>query len=165
MSETPLKKLTAKQQRFVDCYDGNATEAARQAGYKGNDATLAVVGAENLRKPNVIAEIRSREEKRQSNKIATREERQAFWTDVLRGDVKKKIYLAGEVIDTDPLEISMKDRLKAAELLGKSEGDFKLEVTGKNGGPIATRAEIVEDLLLSVDGATRGLPAPRDTEE
>lgn len=39
--------------------------------------------------------------------IATRLERQEFWTSVLRSE-----------------DESMKDRLKAAELLGKSEGDF-----------------------------------------
>ena len=35
------KKLTPKQQRFVSEYlkTGNATEAARRAGYKGNDNT------------------------------------------------------------------------------------------------------------------------------
>jgi len=48
-------KLTLKQQLFVEAYlgeaKGNATEAARIAGYKGNEITLAAVGAENLRKP------------------------------------------------------------------------------------------------------------------
>ena len=50
-------KLTTKQQRFVDFYDGNATEACRKAGYKGNEKTLAQVGAENLRKPYIIRAI------------------------------------------------------------------------------------------------------------
>jgi len=43
--------LTIKQQKFVDSYSGNATEAARLAGYAGNDTTLASIGNENLRKP------------------------------------------------------------------------------------------------------------------
>jgi phage terminase small subunit len=47
--------LTAKQALFVahylDCL--NATEAARRAGYAGNDNTLASVGRENLRKPQI----------------------------------------------------------------------------------------------------------------
>ena len=39
--------LTLKQKAFADYYIefGNATEAARQAGYKGNDVTLAAVGS------------------------------------------------------------------------------------------------------------------------
>lgn len=52
-------KLTTKQTKFIAAYlgpaNGNATEAARQAGYAGTDDTLRSVGAENLTKP-VIAE-------------------------------------------------------------------------------------------------------------
>lgn len=52
-------KLTTKQRLFVEAYigeaRGNATEAARRAGYKGNDVTLGAVGAENLRKPQIRA--------------------------------------------------------------------------------------------------------------
>ncbi len=42
------RKLTVKQQWFVDLYDGNATDTAQKAGYQSNDATLRSVGAENL---------------------------------------------------------------------------------------------------------------------
>ncbi len=54
------KKLTAKQQLFVVFFLDtlNATEAARKSGYKGNDATLAAVGYENLRKPHIRKAIR-----------------------------------------------------------------------------------------------------------
>ena len=43
--------LTEKQQRFVDYYieTGNATEAARRAGYKKPNPS----GSENLAKPSV----------------------------------------------------------------------------------------------------------------
>lgn len=60
------KKLTPKQELFVSEYlkTGNATEAARRAGYKGNDNTLAQVGNENLRKPNVVELIKSKETER-----------------------------------------------------------------------------------------------------
>lgn len=58
------KKLTYKQQLFVEAYlgaaKGNATEAARLAGYKGNDQTLASVGAENLKKPQIASRVRAR---------------------------------------------------------------------------------------------------------
>lgn len=55
-------RLTDKQYMFVECYLTcfNATEAARQAGYRGNDKTLAVTGWQNLRKPNVAEAIRRR---------------------------------------------------------------------------------------------------------
>ena len=51
--------------------------------------------------------IKARETQRLAPTIATRQERQEFWTSVLRNE-----------------EEAMKNRLKAAELLGKSEGDF-----------------------------------------
>lgn len=55
-------KLTDKQRIFIEAYltCWNATEAARQAGYAGNDATLAVVGSENLRKPQIQGAIQER---------------------------------------------------------------------------------------------------------
>lgn len=54
-----MSGLTGKQKKFaieyVQCL--NATEAARRAGYDGNDRTLAVIGSENLRKPDILAFI------------------------------------------------------------------------------------------------------------
>ncbi|MBN3779801.1 terminase small subunit [Burkholderia sp. Ac-20345] len=52
-----MKKLTAKQQRFVDEYlcDLNASAAARRAGYSAK--TAAAIAAENLTKPNVANAI------------------------------------------------------------------------------------------------------------
>lgn len=59
-------KLTLKQRLFVEAYlgetRGNATEAARIAGYKGNDVTLGQVGAENLKKPQIEKLLSSRVE-------------------------------------------------------------------------------------------------------
>ena len=65
---TPSKKakkqrpLTARQQLFIDNYlkTWNATESARRARYKGDDASLASVGSENLRKPQILAAIEKR---------------------------------------------------------------------------------------------------------
>lgn len=58
------EELTGKQKAFVNAYLGeakfNATHAARLAGYKGDDTTLAAVGYENLRKPQIEAEVRAR---------------------------------------------------------------------------------------------------------
>lgn len=55
-------KLSAKQQRFVAAFlgdaRGNATEAARLAGYQAaKRATLAEIGRENLKKPDIAAAI------------------------------------------------------------------------------------------------------------
>jgi len=51
--------LTNKQQKFVDeylkCF--NATEAARRAGYKATNGSLATIGYENLRKVEISEKI------------------------------------------------------------------------------------------------------------
>lgn len=56
------KGLNFKQRVFVEHYlqAWNATDAARRAGYKGNDITLASVGYENLRKPQIAEAIERR---------------------------------------------------------------------------------------------------------
>ena len=114
-------KLTPKQRLFVQYYCGNATDAARKAGYKGNDNTLSIVGFENLRKPNVQAAIQARQEIEERPKVANRQDRQKFWSEVMSS-----------------AEVDMKDRLKASELLGKSEGDFldRIKLSGDAAEPV-----------------------------
>ncbi len=95
------------------------------------------MGSENLSKPDIQHAIRTREIRRRKKHIATREERQAFWTKILRGEETQPAVVGtdGEgnsiVADIPP---KMCDRLKASELLGKSEADFtdKLGVGGIN---------------------------------
>jgi hypothetical protein len=45
-------KITVKQRKWLAAYieTGNATEAARQAGYSGNDETLYSIGHQNMKK-------------------------------------------------------------------------------------------------------------------
>lgn len=102
--------MTEKQRRFVEAYmgtaAGNATEAARIAGYAGDDAALAVRGSECVRNRKVAAALAERQQG--SPAVATREERQAFWASVMRGET----------------DAPWKERIKASELLGKTGGDF-----------------------------------------
>lgn len=112
------RALLPKQKAFVEHYAacGNATEAARMAGYR----TPNQQGAENLVKPGIQAALKAIADKVSSKRIADATERQEFWTAVMRGDKGH--------------ESEMKDRLKASELLGKVQQDFvdKLEVTHKD---------------------------------
>lgn len=59
-----IDHLTLKQRLFVEAYigraRGNATEAARLAGYEGDDVTLASCGYANLRKPQIVSELTRR---------------------------------------------------------------------------------------------------------
>lgn len=97
--------LNAKQRAFVAAYSGNATEAARAAGY--SEKTARVQGSQLLTNPDIVAAIREREAKRDNKRVATREDRQAFWTETMRDQGAE-----------------LNARLKASELLGKSEADF-----------------------------------------
>ena len=124
------RPLTVKQKRFADAYDGNAVEAALKAGYKGDRKALKSMGSCLLRVPLIAARVKAREDKRTNNAIATREQRQEFWTKTMN-NVRAK----------------MCDRLRASELLGKSECDFRTEVTGANGGPIR-----IEDERAAISG-------------
>lgn len=98
-------KLTPKRKAFVEAYTGNATEAALSAGY--SPKTAHAIGHELLKKPEIQEALQKRMDKKINSIIADREERQAFWTEVMRDEFK-----------------DMKDRLKASELLARSEGDF-----------------------------------------
>ena len=60
MSTEKKKKLTLKQTLFIKYYfeqNGNGTQAAKLAGYKGNEISLGVIAFDNLRKPNIQATI------------------------------------------------------------------------------------------------------------
>lgn len=73
-----MAKLTLKQQKFCEEYaaSGNATQAAIAAGY--SKKTAYSIGEENLRKPEIIAEIKrlgQRATKARIMKIEARKER------------------------------------------------------------------------------------------
>ena len=109
VEEATPRKLSEKQRRFVEAYmgqaAGNATEAAGIAGYKGNRKTLEAVGRKNLANARIRAAIDERVA--EDPAIATRKERQEFWTKTMQNNV-----------------IEMNHRLRASELLGKSQADF-----------------------------------------
>lgn len=101
------RKLTAKELKFIEVYSGNATEAARLAGYSGSDNVLSQVGSDNLRKPRIAQAIAKRETRELKPLVANRIQRQEFWSSIMNDSGEEMGY-----------------RLKASELLGKSEGDF-----------------------------------------
>lgn len=84
---------------------GNGTEAARLAGYKGKPKVLQVQASRLLSKAIMQAAIADRT--KNDPLVADRAARQQFWTSTML-DVEQK----------------MPDRLKASELLGRSQADF-----------------------------------------
>lgn len=116
-----LSKLTLKQKRFADEYiiSANATAAAIKAGY--SKKTARSIGQENLTKPDIKAYIDERLEKLDSEKIADQKEVLQYLSSVMRGEQQEKTLISigefgQEIVDID---VGAKDRLKAAELLGK----------------------------------------------
>lgn len=114
------KQLTRKQQLFVDFYDGDIKATAKKVKMSHDYCRRL------LNQQKIAAAIRNRQdEESRINGIATRQERQKFWTEVMNGKVK---------IDDNVIKGgNLSDRLKASELLGKSEADFtdKHLVSGK----------------------------------
>lgn len=122
--------MTDKQKRFCDEYiiDCNATQAAIKAGYSAKTATK--IAAENLTKPDIKAYIEERLEQIRSEKTADAKEVMEYLTAVMRGEHTEQVLrLVGEGTQKiDNIAVSEKDRLKAAELIGKRYGLFKENV-------------------------------------
>lgn len=127
-------KLTPKQKAFADFYIelGNATEAAAKAGY--SKRTAKEVGYENLTKPHIKNYIEERMKQIESDRIAKAEEVLAFLSSSLRGDILEEVVATESdgVGGMKPIilkkQLSAKDRIKAAELLGKRYALFTEKV-------------------------------------
>lgn len=119
-----MNDLTIKQKKFADEYiiSGNATEAYKEAGYRvSNDRVASVEGHKLLRNPKVKIYIDERLKILESEKIATQAEVLSYLTSVMRGEqTEQTLRGLGEGVQMiDDIEVSAKDRIKAAELLGK----------------------------------------------
>lgn len=117
-------KLTEKQKRFADYYieTGNATESAVKAGY--SEKTAKEMGYENLTKPHIKSYIDERLAEKENKRIAKQDEVLTYLTSIMRGEhleqVLQGIGKGAQVIAE--MDVSAKDRIKAAELLGKRYG-------------------------------------------
>ena len=116
-----MAKLTPKQKDFADFYIvlGNAEQAAIKAGYskryaRGNAHKLVANSC-------IKSYIAERMQLIESERIASQEEVLQFLTSVIRGEVTEEVpILIGDGMQTlRDKEVSVKERVKAAELLGK----------------------------------------------
>jgi len=140
-----MKKLTIKQKKFADEYiiSGNAYQAAINAGYSENYAKNASVKL--LEKGGNISEyINKKMAEIEDKQIAKQDEILKYLTAVMRGEEKEETLSKNEFggEDISKIQVSAKDRIKAAELLGKRYGSWtdKLEVEAES------RVVIVDDL-------------------
>ena len=140
--------MTEKQRRFCDEYliDANATQAYIRAGYSPKGAGQS---AEKLLKNTEIQSyLGDRMKQLESDRVASAEEVIKYLTSVLRGETQAEVVVvegdgdgcsSARKIQKAPDE---KEKLKAAELLGKRYGLFKDNVNLDGGVSIT----FVEDL-------------------
>lgn len=131
-----MANLTLKQKKFADEYiiSGNATESAIKAGYSKKTANR--IGSENLSKLDIQNYIEERLKEIESDKIADQQEVLKYLSAVMRGEMTeqtlKSVGESGQVITE--IDVGAKDRIKAAELLGKRyrlwTDKSEVEVTG-----------------------------------
>lgn len=146
-----MSKLTLKQKRFADEYiiSGNATESAIKAGYSKKHANTNA--SKLLQNTTIKRYIDERLEILDSEKIADQKEVLQYLSAVMRGEHKEKTLISigefgQEIVDID---VGAKDRLKAAELLGRRYKLFtdKVEVDAN----IET-VVFVDDIGSDLDG-------------
>ena len=104
MNTPTTRKLTPKQQLFVDSYCGDIKEAAAKAGINYCYARQLLT---ETNKRHVQLAIKNRMDTVKNTNIMNRQQRQEFWTKMANDE-----------------EVSNSDRLRASELLARSEADF-----------------------------------------
>lgn len=131
-----MKALTERQEKFCIEYakSGNATEALKLAGYKYKDDNSARANASRLLTyDNIKTRLQELHDDYTNESVASIQEIKEFWTAVMRNEETEEVIVTNEA---GPYRItkdsSLKDRIKAAELLGRTAGIFvdNVNVTG-----------------------------------
>lgn len=106
--------MNEKQKAFADYYIEllNATEAAKRAGY--SEKTAYSQGQRLLKNAEIQKYIQERLNSKEKERIAKQDEVLEILTSIMRGEVPDQL----------GLETSVRDRTKAAELLGKRYNIF-----------------------------------------
>lgn len=104
-----MANITAKQKMFADEYikTGNAKQSYINAGYSARGNSAEANASRLLRNDKVLAYIKRRNQEIDKDTIADMTEVKEFWTNLLRDK-----------------ETDTKDRLKASELIAKTNGAF-----------------------------------------
>ena len=139
-----MDKLTRKQRKFAEEYlvDCNGTKAAIRAGYSPKTANEQA--AKLMSNPKIKTYITEKLDEISSEKLADAQEVLEYLTSVMRGEhTEQTLQLVGDGVQTiTDIDVSAKERLKAAELIGKRYGLFKETYEIESVAPIV----IVNDL-------------------
>ncbi len=128
-------KLTQRQRLFVEAYlvNPNGREAARAAGYSGDDNTLSTRAFELMRNPKIaeLIGVRVEEAVMRSNEVLSELSAiaKADWQDFLEVRRDKD----GEIISAT---LKLADKIKSLELLGKYHKLFseRVDLNVQTGG-------------------------------
>jgi hypothetical protein len=123
--DKPEKELNFQQQRFVDyiCSGCKQNEAAKKAGYTGDDATLRATAGRLLKDPKILKAIEARREKDKSKLNATRQEKLELLTEIMR-DKTALILVKKDGTEEIVPNVPFRDRIKAIETHCKMNGEF-----------------------------------------
>lgn len=134
-----MTPLTARQDKFSVEYlvDLNGTQAAIRAGY--SPKTAEVTASRLLRNVKVQSRIQELRAKEFKKTIATAEEVEAMLSRAMRGELDEEVVVvegSGDGYSEAKImtkQISARDRLKAAELMGKRHQLFtdKVQMSGE----------------------------------
>lgn len=133
-------------------------QAMRTIGYaesscKSGKAVGDVYG--NLRVKEAIARI---DAKTRSESVASRKQRQSFWSDTMDGTLTDG---QGKAIT-----VSMTDKLRASELLGRSEADFTDNINTVTDTPRELTGErLIAAQKLAIASNYASSPGPRLAED
>lgn len=135
MSQRKSRKLTPKQQRFLEAYlkDPNATAAYKAAGYKArSDQVAATEGARLLQHAGIAAAIAA------ANAVRTAKANLDAYEVIRRLDRESRRRGRGS---------SHAARVQALKLLGLHLGMFpkKVHLGGPDGGPLTLTAQDLSD--------------------
>lgn len=164
------RKLSPKQEKFIDAYIelGNATEAAKKAGYKcKTEGAFGSMGTENLQKLDIF--IKERLEEAKNSRIADIVEVMEFLTAVLRGEVTE-VLLNPVTGEKEDVATNVRTRIDAAkEILKRYPNKLdaerqkllldKLRLEIENMKPdvdVDSRALIIDDVARAIEGESNG---------
>lgn len=133
------RKLTVKQKRFVTEYiiDHNATQAAIRAGY--SERTARSQGQRLLTKVDIKKAIKELQDEIRDGNIAEAKEVEEFLSLSMRGEITEEVVVTENIGDfmsearVISKQLSGRDRIKAAELLGKRYAIFTDKIESNEG--------------------------------